>query len=232
MSMMRASGAMPIITALQIATASFAVPKSVINTIVGRAAGFFGASSGGFPCPAQPEKASTAKSKIAGALQRRRRNCTASPWRARGEKLFTSWHSLDRHKSEKRAARWPSGAISRSDRPIRQSTRRLRPLAILLVKFAMLVIRAGQLPLDEEIAHLRLQFERIAVSHNNIRDFARLQRAQLIRQTKNLRGVQHHRFQGLVMRQSVSHRGSRILWQPSRKRRAETRKRDGNPRSK
>src|SRR5580693_9823917 len=35
MSMMRASGAMPTITARQMATASLAVPKSVINTIVG-----------------------------------------------------------------------------------------------------------------------------------------------------------------------------------------------------
>src|SRR5437764_224841 len=35
MSMMRASGAMLAITARQIATASFAVPKSVIKTIVG-----------------------------------------------------------------------------------------------------------------------------------------------------------------------------------------------------
>src|SRR6266403_2551526 len=35
MSMMRASGAMPTITARHMATASFAVPKSVIKTIVG-----------------------------------------------------------------------------------------------------------------------------------------------------------------------------------------------------
>jgi hypothetical protein len=35
MSMIRALGAIPNITALQIATASFAVPKSVIKTIVG-----------------------------------------------------------------------------------------------------------------------------------------------------------------------------------------------------
>src|SRR6202453_2933758 len=227
MSMMRASGAMPIITALQIATASFAVPKSVIKTIVGRAAGFFAAPSGRFAWPAQP-----AKSKITGALERLGKNCKAAPLRARGEKLFASWHSFDGRKSEKRAARWLSDAISRSDQRIRQSTRRLRPLAILLVKFAMLVIRAGQLPFDEEIAHLRLQLERIAVCHNDIRNFPRLQRAELVRQSKNLRGIQHHRFQGLVMRQSVSHRGSRILRQPSRKRRAETRKRDGNPRGK
>ena len=36
MSMIRASGSIPRITALQIATASFAVPKSVMKTIVGR----------------------------------------------------------------------------------------------------------------------------------------------------------------------------------------------------
>src|ERR1700730_7168874 len=36
MSMMRASGAIPTITALQMATASLAVPKSVMKTIVGR----------------------------------------------------------------------------------------------------------------------------------------------------------------------------------------------------
>ena len=38
MSISRASGAIRMITALQIATASFAVPKSVMNTIVGRSA--------------------------------------------------------------------------------------------------------------------------------------------------------------------------------------------------
>src|SRR6266566_3973637 len=37
MSMMRAAGAMPTMTALQMATASLAVPKSVMKTMVGRA---------------------------------------------------------------------------------------------------------------------------------------------------------------------------------------------------
>src|SRR5713226_4481837 len=45
MSMMRTSGMMPMITALQMATASLAVPKSVMKTIVGRAADLFAASS-------------------------------------------------------------------------------------------------------------------------------------------------------------------------------------------
>ena len=39
MSMMRASGAMPTMTALQMATESFAAPKSVMNTMVRCAAG-------------------------------------------------------------------------------------------------------------------------------------------------------------------------------------------------
>jgi hypothetical protein len=38
MSMIRTSGTIPIITALQMATASFAVPNSVMKTIVERAA--------------------------------------------------------------------------------------------------------------------------------------------------------------------------------------------------
>src|ERR1700723_3777266 len=61
MSIMRASGATPSITALQIATASLAVPKSVIKTMVARCAeGYAGEesmaleplSAGGFVQPA------------------------------------------------------------------------------------------------------------------------------------------------------------------------------------
>src|SRR5271154_4470365 len=85
MSIMRASGAMPIITALQIATASFAVPKSVMKTIVGRAAVFFAALSGWFACPPQPANPNTAKSRIAKTPERLRKNCTASPLRAWGK---------------------------------------------------------------------------------------------------------------------------------------------------
>jgi hypothetical protein len=44
MSMMRASAATSKMTALQMATASFAVPKSVMNTIVEGFAAFFAAA--------------------------------------------------------------------------------------------------------------------------------------------------------------------------------------------
>jgi hypothetical protein len=50
--MIRTFGTIPTITALQIATASFAVPKSVIKTIVGGAAGL--AVSTGVETPPQP----------------------------------------------------------------------------------------------------------------------------------------------------------------------------------
>jgi hypothetical protein len=78
---------MPIITALQIATASFAVPKSVMKTIVGRVAVCFVASFEWFAWPPQPAKASTAKNKIATVPERLRKNRTASPLRARGENI-------------------------------------------------------------------------------------------------------------------------------------------------
>src|SRR5271155_338447 len=227
MSMMRASGAIPIITALQIATASFAVPKSVIKTIVGRVAGLFAPSSGRLAWPPQPAKASTAKSKIAKVEEQRRKKCTASPLRARHENVSVS--CIRRARTIKQAHDCQAPHQPRqSDQRISQSTRRLRPLAILLVKLAMLVIRAGQLPLDEEVAHLRLQLQRIAVGHNDVRKLSGLERAQLVRQTKNLRGIQHHRFQRLVVRKSVSHGSSRILGQTARKGRAKTGKRDRN----
>src|ERR1700757_3996696 len=55
MSVMRASGAMPNMTARQMATASFAVPKSVMNTIVGFRAGVAAASFGAGALP-QPNE--------------------------------------------------------------------------------------------------------------------------------------------------------------------------------
>src|SRR5271170_1431978 len=189
MSMMRASGAISIITALQIATASLAVPKSVMKTIVGRVAVFFAASSGWFAWPPQPAKANITRIKLATAQERLRKNCTESPLRARHENVSEfgiRWAANIKH-----AGRLPSAS---SANQVTRSACRLRPLAILLVKLAMLVIGTGQLPFDEQIAHLRLQFQRIAVRHNDIRNFSRLERAQLIRQPKNLRGIQHHRF--------------------------------------
>src|SRR5947208_15968605 len=55
MSMMRASGAMLSMTALQMATASLAVPKSVVNTMRGRVPDLPGAA--GSPCEGDFEQA-------------------------------------------------------------------------------------------------------------------------------------------------------------------------------
>ena len=53
MSIIRTCGTIPVMTALQMATASFAVPKSVIKTMVGRVFGFL-AVSRWVPKPRQP----------------------------------------------------------------------------------------------------------------------------------------------------------------------------------
>ena len=44
--------------------------------------------------------------------------------------------------------------------------------------------------LDEEIAHVSGQFERIAVGHDNVGDLADLDRPDLIREAENLRGIE------------------------------------------
>src|SRR5271167_5117516 len=88
MSMMRASGAMPIITALQIATASLAVPKSVMKTIVGRAAGFFAGSLERLVSPPQPANASVTATRNNATQERVRRNGMPSPLGDRSEDLL------------------------------------------------------------------------------------------------------------------------------------------------
>jgi hypothetical protein len=78
MSINRASGAIPTITALHTATASLAVPKSVINTIVGRAAApacLAPALSAGV-LPHAPQKMAPAKTN---AAKNRMRKAIESP---------------------------------------------------------------------------------------------------------------------------------------------------------
>src|SRR5579859_2052567 len=80
--MSRAFGAIPAITALQIATASFAVPKSVMNTIVGRAPApacpAAALPAGDFPHPQQtraPAKIKTVKSRIRALIESPKFKC-------------------------------------------------------------------------------------------------------------------------------------------------------------
>src|SRR6266571_5211703 len=72
MSMMCASGAMPRITALQMATASLAVPKSVMKTIVGCPPGCPGACTE-FLCAGDFEQAAASRAQANHGKMRRRK---------------------------------------------------------------------------------------------------------------------------------------------------------------
>src|SRR5580658_7435124 len=103
MSMMRASGAIPIITALQMATASLATPKSVMKTLVGRVVGFLADSSGRVAVVAQPAADSAVSNRNESTRARVRRNCTASPLAKRCEVNFISgigWAGIITHGGE------------------------------------------------------------------------------------------------------------------------------------
>ena len=56
----------------------------------------------------------------------------------------------------------------------------LRALAIFFVEFGMAIFEARQPSLDKEVAHLRADFERVAVSNDNVRELARFDCAKLI----------------------------------------------------
>src|SRR5580692_1643241 len=157
MSMMRASGAMPTITALQIATASLATPKSVIKTMVGRVADFLAESSGCVAVVAQPMMAKdSADINRSETTERVRKSCTGSPLHERGSGVFIS------------GMRWAESITHASELPRHRSARGLGPFAILLVEVAMLVVDAGELTFDEEIADLGLQFEWVAVGYDYV----------------------------------------------------------------
>ena len=72
--------------------------------------------------------------------------------------------------------------------------------AILLVEIAVAIIHARELSLDEEVAHLSFDFERIAVGHNNVCHLSCFESADLIGEPEELRGIQHYGLQGFVMR--------------------------------
>ena len=61
-----------------------------------------------------------------------------------------------------------SAVSSRARQKLPTLASRRRAFAILLVQVAVPVIRARELSLDEEVTNLSLNFERIAVCHNNV----------------------------------------------------------------
>src|SRR6266849_275751 len=67
-----------------------------------------------------------------------------------------------------------------------------RTVQVFFVEGFVLVVEGGGLALDEEVAHLGGELERIAVGDDDVGDFAAFERADLIRETEDLRGVQGH----------------------------------------
>src|SRR5713226_829844 len=112
--MMRASGAMPSMTALQMATASLAVPKSVIKTMVGRAldaereAESFG---GGVFEQAAPNRASASSEKTS----RRTREIINTPLRPR---RFPASQCKARPRDSARRALTGTPVVNRASRAI------------------------------------------------------------------------------------------------------------------
>src|ERR1700677_1223963 len=190
MSMMRASGAIPTITALQMATASLATPKSVMKTMVGRGADFFAESSGCVAVVAQPMMArdSADINRNETTTERVGKSCKGSPLHERGIGVFIL------------GMRWAEIITHASKLPRHRSAGGLGSFAILLVEVAMLVVAARELTFDEEIADLGLQFEWVAVGYDYVCYFSGLDGADLVCQAENLRGVEHHGFEGFVVR--------------------------------
>src|ERR1700733_8244957 len=158
MSMIRASGAMLIITALQIATASLATPKSVMKTMAGRVADFFAESSGSVAVGAQPmmarDSADINRSETTtGRVWKSRKG---SPLHGRGMGVFIF------------GMRWAEIITHASELPSHRSARGLGSFAILLVEVAMLVVGTRELTFDKQIADLSLQFEWVAVGYDYV----------------------------------------------------------------
>src|SRR5579862_8030034 len=89
-------------------------------------------------------------------------------------------------------------------RSIQERSRLLGTLAILLVKLFVLIVRAGELPLDEKEAHLCVQFHRVAGGHDNVGNFSRLDGAQLLADAEHFRGIYRESLERLVVRHAES----------------------------
>src|SRR6266404_514787 len=95
---------------------------------------------------------------------------------------------------------------------------RFRAIQILLVQGFLLVVERSELSLDEEIAHLGGELERITVGHDDIGNLAALEGANLIGETKNFGWIQGHGLQRFVIGKTVGHGVRRLLAQAARKR--------------
>src|SRR6267143_4676373 len=79
----------------------------------------------------------------------------------------------------------------------------LWPLAVLLIKLEVTIVERGELALDEEVAHLRSDLERVAGGDDEIGNLAGFQRAEFFVEAEDLRGHKRDGFEGFVVRQPI-----------------------------
>src|SRR5260370_11711936 len=106
---------------------------------------------------------------------------------------------------------------------------RLWPFRVLLVEAQMPVVHRRELPLDKEVFHVRGQFERVAVRHDEVGELALLERPDLSVQAKNPRGIQRDGLERFLIRQAVRDGVSRVLSQSPRQGIIEARKGELHP---
>src|SRR6266704_1348776 len=80
----------------------------------------------------------------------------------------------------------------------------------------MPVVHRRELTPNKEVLDVGSQFERVAVGHNEVGDFALLDGPDLIVEAENSRGINRDSLERFVIRQAVSDGIRRVLSQPPR----------------
>src|SRR5260370_9517310 len=143
---------------------------------------------------------------------------TKTSWpRKRSWRGFTNWHarrniSIPGSSFSPLAAHTVAAPAERWAEPVELLS--FRPLCVFFVKAKMPVVQGRELSLDEQVLHVGGQFERVAVGHDDVGEFALLERAYLIRKAENLRRVKCDGLERFFMRQSVRHGVRGVLAQP------------------
>ena len=67
----------------------------------------------------------------------------------------------------------------------------------------MAVFERSELTTNEEVLHIRCEFERVAVGNNDVGGFADLERAQLVRETEDLGRIKRDGLEALFRGETV-----------------------------
>src|SRR5437899_4248010 len=79
----------------------------------------------------------------------------------------------------------------------------LWPVAVPLIRLEVTIVERYELALDEQVAHLRSDLERVAGGDDEIGDLAGFQRAEFFVEAEDLRGHKRDGLEGFVVRQAV-----------------------------